>query len=111
MNYLEIIKTNFIDTAPYIKSNYITSFYFTKKQNGETIGIVKTNYGTTYIKSISPNGTVKTTMIEIPHFNSIEERNEDILHYYKDKKYTQMDIAIYFGLSQAQVSNIINKSK
>jgi len=109
-NSIALIEKNFIDTKPFVDPNSIDSFSFRKKQNGEIIGILRTTEGITHIKTISPNGTVETTMIEIPIFFNLQERDMQILTFYK-KGYTQVDIATFMGLSQSQVSFIINKYK
>lgn len=107
-NAMELIDINFIKTHPYINPNEVESFSFKRKQNGEMVGIVKTTGGVTFIKTISPDGAELTTMIKIPFFSSIEARNNQILDFYVNKKFTQTDIAIFMGLSQSQVSYIIN---
>ena len=71
------------------------------------VGILRTNDGITHIKTISPNGMTETTMIEIPVFSTIEDRNAQIFDFYR-KGYTQVDISIFMDLSQSQVSRILS---
>lgn len=106
-NAITLIEENFVNTKPYVSPSSIISFDFKRKQNGELVGILRTNDGITYIKTISPNGTVETTMIEIPVFPTIEDRNKQIFTFY-EKGYTQVDISIFMDLSQSQVSRILS---
>ena len=106
-NAIALIEQNFVNTRPYIDPNSIQSFNFKRKQNGEMVGILRTNDGITHIKTISPNGTIETTMIKIPVFPTIEDRNKQIFAFY-EKGYTQVDISIFMGLSQSQVSRILS---
>ncbi len=106
-NTLALLQQNFVKTKPYVDPSTITEFRFGKKQNGELVGILRTNDGITHIKTISPNGTIETTMIKIPVFPTIEDRNKQIFAFY-EKGYTQVDISIFMGLSQSQVSRILS---
>jgi hypothetical protein len=105
-NAITLIEENFVNTKPYVNPSSIMSFDFKRKQNGEVVGILRTNDGVTHIKTISPNGMTETTMIEIPVFPTNEDRNRQILAFY-EKGYTQVDISIFMGLSQSQVSRIL----
>ena len=57
------------------------------------VGILRTNDGVTHIKTISPNGMIETTMIEIPVFPTTEDRNRQIFDFYR-KGYTQSDYVL-----------------
>lgn len=109
-NAIALIQQNFVNTRPYIDPNSIQSFNFKRKQSGEMVGILRTNDGVTHIKTISPNGMIETTMIEIPVFPTTEDRNKQIFDFYR-KGYTQSDIAIFLDLSQSLVSRILNGLK
>ena len=106
MSY-DLILKNFIETKPFLKREEIRTFNFKVKQSGEQIGIVSTVYGETFIKRITPDGLDTTSIVKIPFFETIEQRNKFIMKYFY-KKYTQADIAIFFNISQPQVHNIIN---
>lgn len=106
-NTITLIEENFVNTKPYVNPSSIISFDFKRKQNGELVGILRTNDGITHIKTISPNGMIETTMIEIPVFATTEDRNRQIFDFYR-KGYTQSDIAIFLDLSQSQVSRVLN---
>lgn len=105
-NALALLQQNFVKTKPYVDPSTIVGFRFDKKQNGELVGILRTNDGKTFIKTISPNGTIETTMIEIPVFATLQDRDRQIVVFYK-RGYTQADISIFMGLSQSQVSRIL----
>ena len=106
------MKINFIDTKPKLSQENITSFKMTKKENGEIIGIVTTIFGETYIKKITENGMSIETIITLPNFNSIAERNNSIVDFKKkNKNYTQNDIATIYRVSQSTVSNILKNQK
>lgn len=109
-NAIVLIQQNFVNTRPYIDPNSIQSFNLKRKQSGEMVGILRTNDGVTHIKTISPNGMIETTMIEISVFPTTEDRNRQIFDFYR-KGYTQSDIAIFMDLSQSQVSRVLNGIK
>lgn len=104
MSY-DLILKNFVNTEPSLMPSEIIEFSFKQKKSGEQVGIVKTLSRVTYIKRITSDGLDITSVIKIPFFSSIEERNGFIVKNLKN--YTQEDIAIFLNLSQSQVSNII----
>lgn len=109
MSY-DLILQNFVLTEPHLQTRDIATCEIKIKQSGERVGIVTTTYGTTFIKRITPDGLDITSIIKLPFFQSIEERNKFIMkHFYG--KYTQSDIAIFFNMSQSQISNIIRQSQ
>lgn len=108
MDQLDLIKTNFVLTKPFVDQNDILSVSFKQKPNGEKVGVLTTIYGKTIIKTISPNGLKTETLVEIPLFISNEERNDFIISLYNKNRYTQSEIAMFLGLSQAHVSYILN---
>ena len=109
---LNLMKINFIDTTPGLKQENITSFNMTRKENGEIIGIVTTIFGETYIQKITEDGMSIETLIQLPNFSSISERNKSIINFKKNNNnYTQNDIAIIYRLSQSMVSNILKTTK
>lgn len=108
MSY-DLVLKNFVQTAPKINQTEIIHFSFVRKISGELIGIVKTISGETHIKRISPNGLDMTLIIKLPLFHTVEDRNNAVVDLYNNKGYNQSDIALFFSMSQSQVSNIIRK--
>lgn len=107
MDYNLIIQ-NFVNTSPFILEKDITSVSFKLKSNGEQVGIITTRYGTTYVKTITPDGLRTTSIIEIPVFYSRHERDTFIYNtLYRNQGYSQSDIALFLNMSQSQISNII----
>jgi len=105
-NALALLQQNFVKTKPYVDPSTIVEFRFGKKQNNEMVGILRTNDGKTFIKTISPNGTIETTFIELPIFATLQDRDRQIVAFYK-RGYTQVDISMFMGLSQPQISRIL----
>lgn len=109
MDSLDLILKNFVINKPNLQPNEIIYFSLKTKPSGEKIGIVKTTFGETYIKTITPEGLDITSIIKIPRFNSQKARNDFIKSLYP--KYNQGEISLFVGVSQSQVSNILrNKS-
>lgn len=107
---LPTIIDEFTEKAPYLNANNIVNFNMgIKPSTGERFIQVKTTEGKIYIKTISPNGIVDTRVIEIPDFYSKSERDELIVYLRTEKKLLQSDIAIYLGVSQSLVSNVLRK--
>lgn len=93
-NALALLQQNFVKTKPYIDPSTIVEFKFDKKQNNEMVGILRTNDGKTFIKTISQNGTIETTFIELPVFATLQDRDRQIVAFYK-RGYTQVDISMF----------------
>lgn len=104
----DLITKNFVQDSPNLSPQNIVSFTIKTKQNGEIVGIVSTNMGITYIKTITPDGLKINSTIEIPFFTDNRERNRFIVEVLHERyKYTQTDIATFMNMSQSMISNII----
>ncbi|WP_346867277.1 MULTISPECIES: helix-turn-helix domain-containing protein [unclassified Clostridium] len=100
---------NFTLQAPYLNQMNIISFNMgIKSTTGEKILRVKTIDGKVFIKTISLSGIVSTEFIEIPEFNTSQQRDLLIIDLRK-KGLIQDDIADYLNISQSTVSNVLRK--
>ena len=83
--------------------------YGTKKRSGERFAKATLENGRTYIRSLSMHGVASQKMIEIPHYDTKEQRDAIVMDLLND--YVQDDVADMMGLSQTTVHNIKAKHK
>lgn len=104
----DIIEKNFIISSPKLDENEITGYnFFIKKSTGERIAKVFTE-DATFIKTISSVGVRTSTCIEIPEWETRDERDEIILDLLK-QGHIQDDIADYMDISQGTISRVKKK--
>lgn len=89
--------------------NIISMNYGVNKKTGAKFAKATLEDGRSFIRTITNSGVVCEQCIQIPSCSGKDERNQIIndLHY---QKYTQDEIASFLGVSQATVSNVLNKA-
>ena len=79
----------------------------TNKRTGTAYIFVKTDEGTTYVLKRTSNGVKRKIQVEVPDYDTKEERKEIIKEFYSDG-YKQTDIAFFMDISQSSVSKALN---
>ena len=96
---------------PEILNNLNSLSIGVNKRTGERFFKATTFNGKTFIKKLSITGIKESSYIEIPSYETKEERNKIIEDLYS-KNFPQSDIASMLDISQSTVSNILkNVSK
>lgn len=89
-------------------TNMVSLAFKTNKKNGAKIARAVFDNGMTLIKTVTASGVEIGQTFNLPEINSIAQRN-DVIRDLAKNKMTQETIAAILDVSQATVSNILNK--
>lgn len=107
-NLMTVFNTADLQKFGQTAANIVSLAFKTNKKNGSRIARAVLDNGTTLIKTVTANGAVLQQAISLPEITSTAQRNALIRDLAKEKN-TQEQIAAMLDISQATVSNVLNR--
>lgn len=107
-NLMTVFKNSDLQQFGQTAANMVSLACKTNKKNGAKIARAVFDNGITLIKTVTASGVEIGQVLKLPEINSIAQRN-DVIRDLAKNKMTQETIAAMLDISQATVSNILNK--